>query len=277
MESVDKNKAVPKTVTVHSIERLAPEMVRLVLTGDDLDLMPELPWTDHYVKLFFPPEGADYGHPVDPEHIRQTRPREQWPVSRTYTIRKFDPEERLLTLDCVVHDNGLAGRWMTQAQPGDQVSFRGPGGKWRPDPSASTLLLAGDEAALPAIARAMEEMPESTTPIVFCEVEDAEGEIEMPGPVTWVHRRGAEPGQALAHAVRSADLPETFDAFVHGVAEMVRDLRRFLFVERGLPKDRVSISGYWRIGMTEDVWQSTKKDFVAAMEAEERVHRAADA
>lgn len=58
-------------------------------------------------------------------------------------------------------------------------------------------------------------------------------------------------------------------AFVHGNAEMIKDLRRFLLVEQGLPRDRVSISGYWRTGQKEDAWQAGKGDFVAQMEREE--------
>lgn len=267
---MDSNKAVVKTVTIDAVEHLSPSLIRLVLTGEDLALLPELPYSDHYVKLFFPPEGADYGHPVDPEAIRESHPREQWPVTRTYTIRSFDPEARRLTIDVVPHDHGLAGRWAQHVTVGDRVSFRGPGGKWRPRPGTGTVLLAGDEAAIPAIARALEMLPEDVTAMAFCEVDDASGEVEMPGPVTWVHRNGAQPGQALVHAVRSAELPEQLDAFVHGVAEMVKDLRRYLIVERGLDRDQVSMSGYWRLGMTEDVWQATKKEFVATMEAEER-------
>lgn len=269
-EEVTAAKREVKTVEVASVEPLTPQMVRLVLTGPDLDKIPALPFTDHYVKLFFPPEGADYDHPVsDPDAIRESRPRELWPVTRTYSIRAFDRAARRLTLDCVIHDHGLAGRWMQTVRPGARVSFRGPGGAWAPPADAGTVLLAGDESALPAIARAMEEMPPGATPVVFCEVADAAGEIAMPGPVTWVHRGQAEYGQALVHAVRTAELPGEFDAFVHGVAEMIKELRRYLFVERGVPRDRVSISGYWRIGMTEDEWQSSKKEFVAAMENEE--------
>lgn len=33
----------------------------------------------------------------------------------------------------------------------------------------------------------------------------------------------------------------------------------------------MSISGYWRTGMTEDLWQSTKREFVESMDAAEGV------
>jgi hypothetical protein len=57
--------------------------------------------------------------------------------------------------------------------------------------------------------------------------------------------------------------------FVHGNADLVRDLRRYLYVDRRVDRSRVSISGYWRTGHTEDRWQSTKRDFAAQMESEE--------
>jgi uncharacterized lipoprotein YmbA len=57
--------------------------------------------------------------------------------------------------------------------------------------------------------------------------------------------------------------------FVHGVAEMIRDMRRHLFVDNGIPKADVSISGYWRLGMVEDEWQASKREFTEEIEAAE--------
>jgi hypothetical protein len=33
-----------------------------------------------------------------------------------------------------------------------------------------------------------------------------------------------------------------------------------LFTERGLSRDRVSLSGYWRLGKNEDGWQAEKAE-----------------
>lgn len=260
-----------KTVTVDRVQTLTPDLVRVEFTGADLTEMPELPWTDHYVKFLFPPEGAPYGLPItDVDAVKEEQERAHWPVTRTYTIRSFDADAQRLVIDFVTHDHGVAGRWVQQASAGEQITFRGPGGAWAPPAETDVLLLAGDESALPAIARAMEEVPAGARVVTLIEVAGADHQTDMPGPVTWVHRGEELPGQALVRAIREADLPETeFDAFVHGVAEMIKDVRRYLFVERGLPKHRASISGYWRIGMTEDAWQASKRDFVAEMEAEE--------
>jgi hypothetical protein len=50
---------------------------------------------------------------------------------------------------------------------------------------------------------------------------------------------------------------------------MIRDLRRFLFVDSGVEKSDVSISGYWRLGMVEDEWQASKREFNEENEAAE--------
>ncbi|NNM46866.1 siderophore-interacting protein [Knoellia koreensis] len=267
------------SATVARTEWLAPDMVRLVLTGPELANLPELQHTDHYVKLLFPAPGAAYRWPFDPDELRETLPREQWPVTRAYTIRSFDRETLELTVDFVVHgDEGIAGPWAAAAQPGDAIGFFGPGGAWGPSPVADTFLLVGDAAAIPAIAAALDRLPPHAVAQAFLEVEDATTHVPLPQgdniAVTWVHHAD-EPdrpvGDQLAEVVRAAGLPTgEVHAFVHGNAGMVKDLRRWLFVERGLPRDRVSISGYWRSGFTDEGWRSVKKEFTAEMEREEQ-------
>lgn len=110
-------------------ERITPHMVRVVLGGEGLAGFELAGFTDHYVKLCFAPEGADYAHPFDMARIREEQPRELWPTTRTYTVRSWDPATRELAIDFVVHgDEGLAGPWALRAAPGDQVTFLGPGG-----------------------------------------------------------------------------------------------------------------------------------------------------
>ena len=242
---------------------LTPALVRVVLTGDELRELPVLGYTDHYIKIHFPaPAGQSEGAGGRP-------------VTRTYTIRWFDRETNELAIDFVVHGTeGLAGPWAAAARPGDLLAFNGPGGAWGPDPTADVHLLVGDESAVPAIAAALDALPSRATVEVFVEVEGPGFQPELrsaPGTVVhWVHRGHQPYGEPLARAVRSAPFPPgRVTAFVHGNAGMVRDLRRYLFLERALDRGDVSISGYWRTDYTEDRWQATKGEFVAAMEADE--------
>src|SRR5690348_12109010 len=100
-------KRVARSAIVLRTEQLSPAMVRVVLGGPDLAALPDLEFTDHYVKLLFAPEGAEYRWPFDPEDVRAGRPAEQWPVTRTYTIRWFDRATGELAIDFVVHgDSG---------------------------------------------------------------------------------------------------------------------------------------------------------------------------
>ena len=158
MSDSPRPRRVPKTVTVARTESITRDLVRVHFSGAELE---PLAYTDHYVKILFPPAGADYRWPFDPEELRETLPREQWPVTRTYTIRSYDPARGELAIDFVVHgDAGLAGPWAATVQPGESIGFLGPGGGWRPNPDADVHLLVGDESALPAIAAALEQLPD---------------------------------------------------------------------------------------------------------------------
>jgi NADPH-dependent ferric siderophore reductase len=260
---------------VTRIEQLTPHMVRIVVGGAGLAGLDAGAYTDHYVKILFPPPGVAYPEPFDLAVIRETLPRDQQPVVRTYTVRRWRPEVPELWLDFVVHgDTGIAGPWAAAAKVGDPVRFLGPGGGYTPNPQAGWHLLAGDESALPAMAAALEGMPAGATVKAFIEVEDAAEEQKLETPadaeITWLHRDGRPVGEALVAAVRALTFPPgQVHAFVHGEATFVKDLRALLRVERGLPLQQLSISGYWRRGMNEDGWQSSKREWNQQVEQEQ--------
>ncbi|MEU8374670.1 siderophore-interacting protein [Micromonospora sp. NPDC048894] len=267
-----------KMVTAARVVRVGrptPHLVRLVLGGEELTGLPVGEFTDHYVKLVFPPEGVDLPRPLDLTAIKQELPREQWPRLRAYTVRAWDAAAGELTIDVVHHgDEGLAGPWAARLRPGDEVLFTGPGGAYAPDPTADWHLLVGDESALPAIGAALERLPEGAPAIVLVEIADPADEQSLPSPgavaLTWLHRAGRPVGEALVAAVRELEFPPgRVHAFVHGEATFVKELRRLLRVERNVPRADLSISGYWRQGMDDEGWRSTKPDWNRQVEAEE--------
>ncbi|MFH9063809.1 siderophore-interacting protein [Streptomyces coeruleorubidus] len=263
----------PHAAQVVRTERLTPHMQRVVLGGEGLADFAAGTCTDHYVKLLFPPEGVTYPEPFDMQRIRDGLPRDQWPVTRTYTVRHWDAEHRELTLDFVIHgDEGLAGPWAARVQPGETVRFMGPGGAYAPDPDADWHLLVGDESALPAIARSLEALPRGARAYAFVEVSGPEEEqkIDSEVEVVWLHRGDRPRGEALVEAVRGLAFPEgRVHAFVHGEAHFVKELRKLLRVERSVPREDLSISGYWRRGHNEDGWQASKREWNARVEAEQ--------
>ena len=255
---------------VRRTEWLTPRMIRVVAGGTDLEGFPDTPYTDRYVRIVFPRRGVTYPEPFDMDVIRAQLPREQWPLLRTYTVRALDREAGELTIDVVHHgDAGIAGPWAAAARPGDVLRLLGPSGAYAPDPEADWHLMVGDESALPAIAAACERVPAGVPVVAVLEVADAAEEqpIATPGDLrlTWLHRESTASGR-LAAAVGELEFPAgRVHAFVHGEAGAVRDVRRHLVGERGVPRDRLSVSGYWRRGRDEDGLQAGER---AGSEAE---------
>ena len=251
------------TLEVRRTERITPHMVRVVAGGAELAGFPDTPYTDRYVKIVFPRPDVSYPDPFDLELIRASLPREQWPLTRTYTVRALDRAAGELTIDFVHHgDAGLAGPWAAGAVAGDRLRLLGPGGAYAPRPQADWHLLVGDESALPAIGAACERVPAGVPVVAVLEVADDTERQPLVGPgrlqAHWLYRTDSSTERVLTR-LRSLRLPTgRVHAFVHGEAGMVRAVRRYLLEERGVPRDALSVSGYWRLGRDEDGWRADK-------------------
>lgn len=264
--------------------RLTPSLVRITLTGGDLDEFVMIPETDAYINIALPPAGAPYGPVFGLADVEQVSDKSLWPARRRYTVRAWRPDPGELDVDFVVHgDAGVAGPWAAAARPGDVLVFGGPAGGYRPDPEADWHLMIGDESALPAIAASLEVLPEGAQAIVRLLCDGPEHEIDLPTAerldVRWVHRTAAPEGPGGHEPLENLDLlratqdivfPEgRVHAFVHGEAEEIRGIRRHLLGERGLTRADMSCSPYWRRHLADEAWRTIKHDFVAAMEAEQ--------
>lgn len=263
------------SLTVTSTEPITPSLTRVWFHSDDLSAFAESSFTDRYVKLVFPKPGVDYPEPLDMRALRGVLPPEDMPTVRTYTALFPDLEAGTLAIDFVVHgDTGVAGPWAASAAPGDRLLVNGPGGAYRPDPDADWHLLAGDESAVPAISAALADLADlaeqaAGVPVrVVLLVDSPDHEPALTTPpdtdVRFLHRDGTD-GQ-LEAGVRALEwLPGRVHAFVHGEAqEVMHGLRPYLLSERGLDRDQVSISGYWRRGRTEEGFRQWKSDLAAA-------------
>jgi NADPH-dependent ferric siderophore reductase len=240
------------STTVTETSWLTPSMVRVVVGGEDLEGFGAGTFTDHYVKCRFGDK------------------------TRSYSVRAWDPANRLLTLDFVVHgDRGLAGPWAARAKPGDTLELAGPGGAYTPSPEADWHLLVGDDAAIPAIAVSLSRVPAGVPVVAVVEVAgpDHQQPLESPGDleVVWLHRArdaGEDPSLQL-DAVQALSLPAgAGHAFVHGEATAVRLIRRHLVLDRGLPVGSLSASGYWKLRRTDEQWRSEKREWIAQAEAD---------
>jgi NADPH-dependent ferric siderophore reductase len=235
-------------------ERLTPHLVRVVLGGAGFDDFVSNDKTDKYVKILF--TDAD-GHDV----------------TRTYTVREVNEAERSISIDFVVHgDEGLAGPWAAPAQPGDTAIISKPGGGYAPDPTADWHLLVGDEAALPAIASALDALPPTAQGVAYIETYGEADTLELRAPagvqLRWLLRGDRQAGETtlLADAVAQHPwAPGRVHVFAHGERGAMKQLRD-VFKQRGVTRDQLSLSGYWAFGRTEDRFQAEKRQPVGVIE-----------
>jgi NADPH-dependent ferric siderophore reductase len=247
-------------------------MIRVVAGGPGFATFIANEYSDRYVKLVFRKPDVDYPEPLDLGRIREELPRESWPTTRTYTVRWFDEAAQELAIDFVYHGEvGIAGPWAAGLRPGDEVLLSGPGGAYAPSPEVDWHLLVGDESALPAIGAALDAIPAGVPVRAFIEIGDVGDQQQLPSPgnaeISWLRRSGPEDDILVRTVAELEFLPGEVQAFVHGEAGAVRSLRRHLVADRGVAKERLSLSGYWRRGKDEDGWQAEKRDIAIAERA----------
>lgn len=234
--------------------RLGPTMLRITFAAPDGFVSGG---RDQRFKLFFP-------HPHQDRPVMPDVPDDAWfaawraldpserAVMRTFTVRAQRAGE--VDVDFALHgDLGPASRWASRALPGDRVLALGPtaadsgGVEFAPPPSARTILIAGDESALPAIGANLEALPSGASARVYVQIAHEDDRQDLPGDVTWLVRDRDAP---LADAVQ--DAPVVDYAWLAGEAATVRAMRRHFVRDRGMPRAAVEFMGYWRRGSTEE-------------------------
>jgi len=245
-------------LTVTATELLGPAMLRVWFRGD-LAAFAGFDQTDRYVKLLFTPDGS-------PDLSRLAEG--QRAAVRSYTVLELDVAAGTFALDFALHGSGFAMRWARDAMPGDAISVQGPGAGYAPDPAADWYLLAGDDAALPAIRQALAALPADARGHAVVEVGSAAERLPLPTPagveLRWLHRDdSASPG--LAAAVRALPLLDgRADVFVHGEAQAVMQEIRPYLAEQGIEPRTCSISGYWKRGLVDEEFRAWKRDLAVA-------------
>lgn len=238
---------------------LTPHLRRLTFAGEDLARFASD--ADLHVRLYLPPDGLAVPEWPRPGSDGRTvwPAEERRPATRYYTIRSVDVEAGTLDIDFVMHaDAGPGAAFAKAARPGAVLGMMGPIG--RTVGPASWHLLAGDETALPAIARILEGFSSGARGAVLIEVAGPEEEIGLSAPpgvsVRWLHRGGAEAGlpDRLLPAVRESVWPEGEDVFVWIGCEfdLAKTLRRHVEKERGVSRERHLVVGYWSRSEKED-------------------------
>lgn len=237
-----------REMRVIKTERLAPQMQRITLTGDDLYRFEE--FDGIHARLLFPradtkwPTLGQNGLPVWPDEPHR-------PALRVYTIRSINAAQRQMVIDFVLHGSaGIGGHWAQHAKIGDVIGVIGPVG--RPIRLSQWLMMGADLTGLPALSRLVEALPLDAAGHAFIEVQDKEDAIPFKSPagftVHWLYR-GKGPSR-LVETILAQDWveqPHSFGWFAaeHGQAHIIRQHWRGTL---GLSRDRSLVAGYWKLG-----------------------------
>lgn len=247
-ETSTRNKE-PRLLSVSSIREITPNMRRISLSGADLADFPA-GQESGYVKLMLEQDGKE--------------------VRRSYTIRQFDAESRILHLDFMLHaDGGPASAWAMQAEVGSRIAVVGPGAKKLVDFSADWFLMAGDMTALPAISVNIEQLPSDAEGYIGIEVVSEADIQELPVPeamqLHWViNSHASREVFPLLDKVKEFEfLTGRPSMWVAGEFHTSRAIRRYLKLEKLVQRDQIYASSYWHLGLTDDqhkVAKQTDKD-----------------
>lgn len=239
-----------RILTVRHVERITPQMARITLGGDLAGFL-SASYDDH-VKVFFPLPGRNaptIPAPDAPENAERS-------PGRDYTPRRYDAGRNELILDFALHDAGPATSWAVQAMAGQQLAVGGPRGSFVVPDDFDWYLFVGDETALPAIGRRLEELRAGVRAIVVAAITGPEEKQSFTSRAEveniWVQRplSRAEDPAPLLDAVRALKFPTAGDgyAWAAGESQTAKLLRRHLIDERGLDKAFVKAAGYWKRG-----------------------------
>lgn len=220
-----------RSLTVSNIEKITPGMLRIELAGEDLADFVSLAPDDH-IKIFVAGAGEEMER-------------------RDYTPRRYDNDARTLVIDFAIHEAGPATQWALDARLGDRLEIGGPRGSAVVSNEIKNWLLIGDETALPAIGRRIEETGGDAHVTAIVAVADAAEhqvfQTDAQLETHWAHRplSQATDASALLAILRTVELaPGTF-VWIAAEASVTRALRAYLVEERGYPLSWIKASGYW--------------------------------
>lgn len=241
--------------TLTGRERLAKNLlrVRLDIAGGTGDGYVPIDPGDESVALYLSIDGdALHARDTDGDALGgwEIADEERSVGHRNYTVRAYDPATREMLIDIADHDHGPAIEWFRKAREGQSVLMAGPRSWYEPAVGATHHVLAGDLAALPAMARILESTDPTVRVTVIAEVLDR-GELsylpEHPN-LEVIELVGSGNGVSptrLSAALAAVDMTDESYCWFAGEAADARAGKKHLR-SLGWARHRYDIVGYWR-------------------------------
>ncbi|WP_425645292.1 siderophore-interacting protein [Agrobacterium leguminum] len=240
---------------VKAASRLTPNMVRVIVEGDDLAGFQSSGMPDEFVYLLFPPAGAktavlpqqsdaESGLWYYPEGVTE-------PAGRYYTIRRWDAVRCELLIDFAIHEGGIGAAWAMRAKAGDPLGVRRPTARFNIPADCDWICLLADFTGLPAVGRIVEEMPAGRAIVSHIEIPSGADRqlFERPCDVAvhWYETFCRDGCATRLHEIaRSVVLPDGPGyVWIAGEATAVSESRKYFRDVLGFDKDRITSVGYW--------------------------------
>lgn len=249
----------PKFIELEVLEnqQLSPHIRRVTLGGDEVSAMTPQGY-DQWFRFFMRRDGQDALRiPTSPstwfpQYLAMREASRPW--IRNYTVRDFRLDAGELDIDFVCHeDPGPGAAWALGAERGERAVLLDEGLLYNDNGQPGEVLLVGDEAALPAIAGICESLDADVRGLAMVEVGHRDDIQRFHRPanvdVRWVERGSARAGEAALEELRGLRLADDLGyAYSAGEQLLATGTRRHLVRDRGIDKQRITFTGYWKLG-----------------------------
>ena len=218
-----------REVTVARINRVSPGFAGITFQGEALADFTSLSFDDH-VKFMF--------NDADGEQVR-----------RDYTPRRVDTDAREIDIEFALHGHGGAAEWARNATIGQRATIGGPRGSMILPLAMDWHLLIGDDSALPAVTRRLEELPADARVDAVLLVGAADRRTFVTRADARIH--WVDSDDALLQVLKDLPLqPGAGLAWGGGEAALMARVRQVL-VDTGMPRQAAKVSAYWKRGVAD--------------------------
>lgn len=250
-----KKKSQINLFVVLKTENITPNMQRITLKSDTLSAFPS-DSEGRFIKLLFNRSGGTNLNEVSAE---------ERPVARTYTIRRFIPDQDIIEVDFVRHITqdlqcGFASRWAISAEAGDTINIAGPGKNSSINTQADWFFLTADMTALPALAIKLKNLPDNAQGYAVVKIISEQDIQQLQRPkgieIHWITET------SMADEVLTLTWLEG-EVMVWCACEfnVMRELRQYFRNDKDVQRDNLYISSYWKQGASEDSHKVIKRKY----------------
>jgi NADPH-dependent ferric siderophore reductase len=218
-----------REVTVARINRVSPGFASITFQGEALADFTSLSFDDHVKFMFNDANGEQF--------------------RRDYTPRRVDTDAREIDIEFALHGHGGAAEWARNATVGQRAIIGGPRGSMILPLAMDWHLLIGDDSALPAVTRRLEELPADARVVAVLLVDAADRRTFVTRADARIH--WVDSDDALLQVLKELPLqPGAGLAWGGGEAALMARVRQVL-VETGMPRQAAKVSAYWKRGVAD--------------------------